>query len=114
MITVKRTVQIMGIVAAIFLIIGFGLFILAGWGSLVEYHAFEWRGVDPAGASPLVMATARLGHRCIVIGLILSIVAIVFNVFRGFREARRARKSKREHLKQATISREENQDQNDS
>lgn len=105
----------MGIVAAIFLIIGFGLFILAGWGSLVEYHAFEWRGIGPAGgASPLVLATARLGHRCIVIGLILSIVAIVFNVFRGFWEARRARKSKREHLKQATISREENQDQNDS
>ena len=105
----------MGIVAAIFLIIGFGLFILAGWGSLVEYHAFEWRGVGSAGgASPLVLATARLGHRCIVIGLILSIVAIVFNVFRGFWEARQARKSKREHLKQATISREENQDQNDS
>ena len=110
----KKAIYIVGAVAAVLLVIGFGLLILAGWGSLVEYHAFEWRGIDPAGASPLVMATARLGHRCIVIGLILSIVAIVFNVFRGFWEARRARKSKREHLKQATISREENQDQNDS
>ena len=110
----KKAIYTVGAVSAVLLVIGFGLLILAGWGSLVEYHAFEWRGVDPAGASPLVMATARLGHRCIVIGLILSIVAIVFNVFRGFREARRARKSKREHLKQATISREENQDQNDS
>ena len=110
----KKAIYTVGAVAAVLLVIGFGLLILAGWGSLVEYHAFEWRGIDPAGASPLVMATARLGHRCIVIGLILSIVAIVFNVFRGFREARRARKSKREHLKQATISREENQDQNDS
>ena len=111
----KKTVQIMGIVAAIFLIIGFGLFILAGWGSLVEYHAFEWRGVGSAGgASPLVLATARLGHRYIVIGLILSIVAIVFNVFRGFWEARQARKSKREHLKQTMTSREENQDQIES
>ena len=110
----KKTFYIIGGTAVGLLVVGVILFILAGWGSLVEYHAFEWRGVDPAGASPLVMATARLGHRCIVIGLILSIVAIVFNVFRGFREARRARKSKREHLKQATISREENQDQNDS
>ena len=110
----KKTFYIIGGTAVGLLVVGVILFILAGWGSLVEYHAFEWRGIDPAGASPLVMATARLGHRCIVIGLILSIVAIVFNVFRGFREARRARKSKREHLKQATISREENQNQNDS
>ena len=106
----KKTFYIIGGTAVGLLVVGVILFILAGWGSLVEYHAFEWRGIDPAGASPLVMATARLGHRCIVIGLILSIVAIVFNVFRGFREARRARKSKREHLKQATISREENQE----
>ena len=111
----KKAIYTVGAVAAVLLVIGFGLLILAGWGSLVEYHAFEWRGVGSAGgASPLVLATARLGHRYIVIGLILSIVAIVFNVFRGFWEARQARKSKREHLKQATISREENQDQNDS
>ena len=110
----KKTFYIIGGTAVGLLVVDVILFILAGWGSLVEYHAFEWRGIDPAGASPLVMATVRLGHRCIVIGLILSIVAIVFNVFRGFREAWRTRKSKREHLKQATISREENQDQNDS
>ena len=111
----KKTFYIIGGTAFGLLVVGVVLFILAGWGSLVEYHAFEWRGIGPTGgASPLVLATARLGHRCIVIGLILSIVAIVFNVFRGFWEARRARKSKREHLKQATISREENQDQNDS
>ena len=94
----KKTFYIIGGTAVGLLVVGVILFILAGWGSLVEYHAFEWRGIDPAGASPLVMATARLGHRCIVIGLILSIVAIVFNVFRGSWEARRARKSKREHL----------------
>ena len=110
----KKTFYIIGGTAVGLLVVGVILFILAGWGSLVEYHAFEWRGIDPAGASPLVMATARLGHRCIVIGLILSIVAIVFNVFRGFREARRARKSKREHLKQTMTSREENQDQIES
>ena len=111
----KKTFYIIGGTAVGLLVVGVILFILAGWGSLVEYHAFEWRGVGSAGgASPLVLATARLGHRYIVIGLILSIVAIVFNVFRGFWEARQARKSKREHLKQTMTSREENQDQSDS
>ena len=111
----KKTFYIIGGTAVGLLVVGVILFILAGWGSLVEYHAFEWRGVGSAGgASPLVLATARLGHRYIVIGLILSIVAIVFNVFRGFWEARQARKSKREHLKQTMTSREEDQDQNDS
>lgn len=111
----KKTFYIIGGTAVGLLVVGVILFILAGWGSLVEYHAFEWRGVGSAGgASPLVLATARLGHRYIVIGLILSIVAIVFNVFRGFWEARQARKSKREHLKQTMTSRDENQDQIES
>jgi len=111
----KKTFYIIGGTAVGLLVVGVILFILAGWGSLVEYHAFEWRGVGSAGgASPLVLATARLGHRYIVIGLILSIVAIVFNVFRGFWEARQARKSKREHLKKTMTSREENQDQIES
>ena len=111
----KKTFYIIGGTAVGLLVVGVILFILAGWGSLVEYHAFEWRGVGSAGgASPLVLATARLGHRYIVIGLILSIVAIVFNVFRGFWEARQARKSKREHLKQTMTSRKENQDQIES
>ena len=111
----KKTFYIIGGTAVGLLVVGVILFILAGWGSLVEYHAFDWRGVGSAGgASPLVLATARLGHRYIVIGLILSIVAIVFNVFRGFWEARQARKSKREHLKQTMTSREENQDQIES
>jgi len=76
-ITVKKTVQIMGIVAAIFLIIGFGLFILAGWGSLVEYHAFEWRGIDPAGASPLVMATNNLSLWFLGIGFLTTIITFI-------------------------------------
>ena len=67
----------MGIVAAIFLIIGFGLFILAGWGSLVEYHAFEWRGIDPAGASPLVMATNNLSLWLLGIGFLTTIITFI-------------------------------------
>ena len=73
----KKAIYTVGAVAAVLLVIGFGLLILAGWGSLVEYHAFEWRGVDPAGASPLVMATNDLSILCAAIGLIFGITAIV-------------------------------------
>ena len=56
----KKAIYTVGAVAAVLLVIGFGLLILAGWGSLVEYHAFEWMGIGPAGASPLDMATNHL------------------------------------------------------
>ena len=80
----KKAIYTVGAVAAVLLVIGFGLLILAGWGSLVEYHAFEWRGVDPAGASPLVMATNDLSILCAAIGLIFGITAIVLNAVKGF------------------------------
>ena len=40
----KKTFYIIGGTAVGLLVVGVILFILAGWGSLVEYHAFEWRG----------------------------------------------------------------------
>lgn len=92
MITVKKTVQIMGIVAAIFLIIGFGLFILAGWGSLVEYHAFEWRGVDPAGASPLTRATANLSYWFLGTSFLTGIAAFALLFTMAIRNSRKTHK----------------------
>ena len=89
----KKAIYIVGAVAAVLLVIGFGLIILAGWGSLVEYHAFEWRGVDPAGASPLVMATNDLSILCAAIGLIFGITAIVLNAVKGSQEVRQTQKS---------------------
>ena len=89
----KKAIYIVGAVAAVLLVIGFGLLILAGWGSLVEYHAFEWRGVDPAGASPLVMATNDLSILCAAIGLIFGITAIVLNAVQGAQEVRQTPKS---------------------
>ena len=44
-----KTARMVGAIAALFLILGIGLFILAGWGAVVEYHAFEWRGFNPRG-----------------------------------------------------------------
>ncbi len=89
----KKAIYTVGAVAAVLLVIGFGLLILAGWGSLVEYHAFEWRGVDPAGASPLVMATNDLSILCAAIGLIFGITAIVLNAVKGSQEVRQTQKS---------------------
>lgn len=88
----KIAVFIIGGTAVGLLVVGVMLFILAGWGSLVEYHAFEWRGVDPAGASPLVMATNDLSILCVAIGLIFGITTIVLNAVKGSQEARQAQK----------------------
>ena len=90
----KKTVQIMGIVAAIFLIIGFGLFILAGWGSLVEYHAFEWRGVQHKGASPLTRATGNLSYWFLGTGVIAFIPFFITVI-------RNSRKTHKKYPKQA-------------
>ena len=95
----KKTVQIMGIVAAIFLIIGFGLLILAGWGSLVEYHAFEWRGIDPAGASPLVMATNNLSLWFLGIGFLTGIITFILLFTTATRNTRKKRSA---HLGQTS------------
>ena len=73
----KKAIYIVGAVAAVLLVIGFGLLILAGWGSLVEYHAFEWRGIDPAGASPLVMATNNLSLWFLGIGFLTGIITFI-------------------------------------
>ena len=95
----KKTVQIMGIVAAIFLIIGFGLFILAGWGSLVEYHALEWRGVQHKGASPLVMATNNLSLWFLGIGFLTGIITLILLFTTATKKARKAQNKHAEQNK---------------
>lgn len=101
----------MGIVAAIFLIIGFGLFILAGRGSLVEYHALEWRGIDPAGASPLVMATNNLSLWFLGIGFFTGIIALILLFITT---TKKARKAHNKHLEQNKTPLAEGQNQIDS
>ena len=98
----------MGIVAAIFLIIGFGLLILAGWGSLVEYHAFEWRGVDPAGASPLVMATNNLSLWFLGIGFLTGIITFILLFTTA---TKKARKAQNKHAEQNKTPLEKERDQ---
>ena len=53
MLYMKLTLRIIGTIAVVLLGIGVTLYILMQWGALVEYHAFEWRGIVTA-KSPLV------------------------------------------------------------
>ena len=95
----KKAIYIVGAVAAVLLVIGFGLLILAGWGSLVEYHAFEWRGVDPAGASPLVMATNNLSLWFLGIGFLTGIITFILLFTTATRNTRKKRSA---HLEQTS------------
>ena len=73
----KKAIYIVGAVAAVLLVIGFGLLILAGWGSLVEYHAFEWRGIQPKGSSPLTQASATLAMSVLCVGFLTTIITFI-------------------------------------
>ena len=95
----KKAIYTVGAVAAVLLVIGFGLLILAGWGSLVEYHAFEWRGVDPAGASPLVMATNNLSLWFLGIGFLTGIITFILLFTTA---TRNTRKTHNKHLGQTS------------
>lgn len=95
----KKAIYIVGAVAAVLLVIGFGLLILAGWGSLVEYHAFEWRGIDPAGASPLVMATNNLSLWFLGIGFLTGIITFILLFTTATKKARKAQNKHAEQNK---------------
>ena len=95
----KKTFYIIGGTAVGLLVVGVILFILAGWGSLVEYHAFEWRGIDPAGASPLVMATNNLSLWFLGIGFLTGIITLILLFTTATRNARKKRSA---HLGQTS------------
>ena len=94
-----KTARMVGAIAALFLILGIGLFILAGWGAVVEYHAFEWRGIDPAGASPLVMATNNLSLWFLGIGFLTGIITLILLFTTATRNTRKKRSA---HLGQTS------------
>ena len=103
-----KTARMVGAIAAPFLILGIGLFILAGWGSLVEYHAFEWRGIDPAGASPLVMATNNLSLWFLGIGFLTGIITFILLFTTA---TKKARKAQNKHAEQNKTPSAEDRDQ---
>ena len=87
-----KIVRVVGILAAIFLILGAALFVLAGWGSLVEYHALEWRGVQHQGASPLTRATGNLSYWFLGTGFLAGVIAFIPFFITAIRNSRRTHK----------------------
>ena len=86
----KLTLRIIGTIAVVLLGIGVILYILMQWGALVEYHAFEWRGIVTA-KSPLVRATENLSSFVLSIGLPFGVTAIVLKIITSVREDRKIR-----------------------
>ena len=94
-----KIVRVVGILAAIFLILGAALFVLAGWGSLVEYHALEWRGVQHKGASPLTRATGNLSYWFLGTGFLASVIAFIPFFITAIRNSRKAQNKHAEQNK---------------
>ena len=78
-----KTARMVGAIAALFLILGIGLFILAGCGAVVEYQAFEWKGVQPKGSSPHTQAAATLAVSVLCVGFLTTIITFImfFTIF---------------------------------
>ena len=87
-----KIVRVVGILAAIFLILGAALFILGSWGSLVEYHALEWRGVQHKGASPLTRATGNLSYWFLGTGFLAGVIAFIPFFITAIRNSRKTHK----------------------
>ena len=99
-----------GVIAALFLVLGAALFILGSWGSLVEYHALEWRGVQHKGASPLTRATGNLSYWFLGTGFLTGFIALIpfFTT-----AVRNSRKTHKKHPVQVQNLLEEGQNQID-
>ena len=95
----KKAIYIVGATTAVVFFCGIVLFILGEWGALVEYHAFEWRGVDPAGASPLVMATNNLSLWFLGIGFLTGIITFILLFTTATKKARKAQNKHAEQNK---------------
>ena len=95
----KKAIYIVGATTAVVFFCGIVLFILGEWGALVEYHAFEWRGVDPAGASPLVMATNNLSLWFLGIGFLTGIITLILLFTTATKKARKAQNKHAEQNK---------------
>ena len=95
----KKTFYIIGGTAVGLLVVGVILFILAGWGSLVEYHALEWRGVQHKGASPLTRATGNLSYWFLGTGFLASVIALIPFFTTATKKARKAQNKHAEQNK---------------
>ena len=86
----KPVIYTVGGLAIALLTIGIILYILMQWGALVEYHAFEWRGVQPTMKSPLTKATANLSYCFLGTGFLTGIITFILLFTTATKKARKA------------------------
>ena len=93
----KPVIYTVGGLAIALLTIGIFLYILMQWGALVEYHAFEWRGVQPTMKSPLTKATANLSYWVLGTGFLTGIITLILLFTTA---TKKARKAQNKHVEQ--------------
>ena len=103
----KLVIYTIGGLAIVLFTLGIFLYILMQWGALVEYHAFEWRGVQPTMKSPLTKATANLSYWFLGTGFIALIPFFTTAI-------RNSRRTHKEHPEQTQDLLAEGQNQIDS
>ena len=104
----KKAIYIVGATAAMVFFCGIVLFILGEWGALVEYHAFEWRGVQPTMKSPLTKATANLSYWFLGTGFLAGLFTFIL---RFTTTTKKTRKAHNKHLEQNKTPLTEDQNQ---
>ena len=104
-----KIVRVVGILAALFLVLGAALFILGSWGSLVEYHALEWRGVQHKGASPLTRSTLTISLWTLGTGLFAGLIVLIPLFTTATRNTRKAQNKHSEQNKNPLVEGDHNQ-----
>ena len=107
----KLVIYTIGGLAIVLFTLGIFLYILMQWGALVEYHAFEWRGVQPTMKSPLTKATANLSYWFLGTGFLTGFIALIPFFTTAIRNSRKTHKK---YPKQAQDLLKDGQNQVDS
>ena len=107
----KLVIYTIGGLAIVLFTLGIFLYILMQWGALVEYHAFEWRGVQHEGASPLTRSTLTISLWILGTGLFAGLIGLI-PLFTTV--IRNSRKTHKEHPEQTQDLMAEGQNQIDS
>ena len=95
----KLVIYTIGGLAIVLFTLGIFLYILMQWGALVEYHAFEWRGIQFEGASPLTRATLNISFRLLGIGFLTGIITLILLFTTTTRNTRKAQNKHSEQNK---------------
>ena len=95
----KKAIYTIGGLAIVLFTLGIFLYILMQWGALVEYHAFEWRGVQPTMKSPLTKATANLSYWFLGTGFLAGLFTFILRFTTTTRNTRKAQNKHSEQNK---------------